>query len=256
MSEMFGVEVAPLTLEQATEKVIDFAILREKGLVVTPNVDHIVTLHQDNAFREIYMHAKLIVADGMPLVWLSKLLAGESLPERVTGSDLLETVCESASLKGLSVAFIGGMPGVAMQAKEKLCERYPSLNIVGVVSPNFGFEHNKEESDKIIAMVNAWSPDIVFIGVGAPKQEKWSFEHLDELNCGPILCTGAAFDFSAGICMRAPQWMQSTGLEWTWRMFQDPRRLIKRYLVRDIRFILYALREVCKALVDRVLTRK
>lgn len=244
MSKMFGIKLAPLTLGQATEKVIDMATLREKGLVVTPNVDHIVTLHQDGDFRGIYMQAKLIVADGMPLVWLSRLLPGKSLPERVTGSDLLETVCESASLKGLSVAFIGGMPGVAEQAKKKLCERYPSLNIVGVYSPRFGFEHDSEESNRIVEMVDAWSPDIVFIGVGAPKQEKWSFKYLDELSCGPILCTGAAFDFSAGICERAPQWVQHVGLEWVWRMSQDPKRLVKRYLIRDSIFLLYAIKEL------------
>lgn len=242
--EMFGIFIDALTLNEATEQVMCLAKSKEKGLVVTPNVDHVVTLHKDAEFRKIYENALMITADGMPLVWLSKFLLGKSLPERVTGADLLETVCQAASERGISIGFIGGMPGVAKQAAEKLSQRYLGLQIVGTYSPPFGFEQSEDESGKVVGLVREWSPDILFIGVGAPKQEKWAAKYLDELQCGPILCTGAAFDFAADIVPRAPRWMQRGGFEWVWRITHDPIRLMRRYLIRDAIFAHYAIKEI------------
>lgn len=242
--EMFGILVDALTLHEATEQVTLMAKRREKGLVVTPNVDHIVTLHKDPEFRKIYEKALMITADGMPVVWLSKFLPSTTLPERVTGADLLESVCQAASKQVLSIGFIGGLPGVAKQAAEKLSHRYPGLRIAGVYSPPFGFEHSEEESGKVVGLVREWSPDILFIGVGAPKQEKWADKYLDELQCGPILCTGAAFDFAADLMPRAPRWMQRSGFEWIWRIKYDPIRMMKRYLIRDAIFLYYAVKEI------------
>lgn len=238
--KMFGIKFSPLTLKQATDAIIQMACVRERGLVVTPNVDHIVTLHKDTEFREIYARAKLIVADGMPLVWLSKLLVGTSLPERVTGADLLFSVCEMAAKHNLSVAFIGGLPGVADKAKEKLVELNPALQVVATHCPPFGFENSVVETQEIIDICKHKRPNILFFGVGAPKQEKWCDKHLEQLDVGPILCTGAAFDFAAGKVKRAPEWMRKYGLEWLWRLMGDPVRLWRRYIVRDSVFLIYA----------------
>lgn len=242
--EMFGILIDALTLNEATGQVMRMAKSREKGLIVTPNVDHIVTLHKDTSFRKIYEKALMITADGMPLVWLSKFLLGKSLPERVTGADLLVSVCQAASESGVSIAFVGGLPGVAKQAAEKLSKRYLGLRIVGTYSPPFGFEKSADESGKVVSLVREWSPDILFIGVGAPKQEKWADKYLEELQCGPILCTGAAFDFAADTIPRAPRWMQRGGFEWIWRIKYDPIRLMRRYLIRDAIFARYAIKEI------------
>lgn len=241
---MFGISVDMVTLEEATMRVLAMAKRREKSVVVTPNVDHIITLQHDSEFLGVYKSAGLVVADGMPLVWLSRILPGKPLPERVTGADLLETVCQKAAEEGVSVALLGGNPGVAAQAATCLQKRYPGLLIKGVYSPPFGFENDKEECARIVKLVNEWKPDILFVGVGAPKQEKWSARYLEELDCGPILCVGASFDFAAGIVRRAPVWMQKLGLEWFWRMLHEPRRLVKRYLGRDLMFISLAVKEI------------
>jgi len=204
--------------------------------IVTPNVDHIVMLRHDQEFRAVYSGAAAIFADGMPLVWASRLL-GKPLKERVAGSDLFPAICELAARKGYRLFFLGGLPGVAEAAKSELDKRYPGLNVVGTYSPPFGFENDAAENRKIVNLINADKPQILFIGLGAPKQEKWIARHIDALDTRVALCTGAAFDFVAGTVKRAPVWMQSLGFEWLYRLVSEPRRMWKRYLVDDAEFL-------------------
>ncbi|MDH3974333.1 MAG: WecB/TagA/CpsF family glycosyltransferase [Deltaproteobacteria bacterium] len=247
--QMFNININAATLEEAADMVINASKKREKGLVVTPNVDHMVKLDKDSEFMKIYKNALFIFADGMPIVWLSKILPGMSLPERVTGADLLPKVCEKASNSGLKVMIIGGMIGVAEEASSKLKKKFNNLNIVGTYCPPMGFEKNHEETMRIIGFCNSRKPDIIFFGVGAPKQEKWASSNINQLNDCIILCVGAAIDFAAGNIQRAPKFIQNIGFEWFWRLIKDPRRLWKRYLIQDSWFILMTLRELTKQLI-------
>lgn len=208
----------------------------KNGLVVTPNTDHVVKLSRDPVFKEAYGRAALIFADGMPVVWASRLL-GAPLKARVAGAALLPALCERAAERGWRVFFMGGHPGVADQAASRLTARFPGLLIVGRYAPPFGFESDTAESERIVKMVRAARPDLLFVGVGAPKQEKWSAAHLGALGVPLVPCVGAAFDFAAGSVRRAPAWMQRAGLEWLFRLLQEPGRLWKRYLVDSPAFI-------------------
>lgn len=215
--------------------------------MITPNVDHIVTLHLDPGLRSIYENADFLFADGMPLVWLSKLLPGPGLPERVTGVDLLLRICELAPIYDSRLFFLGGLAGVADAAAARLKKRIPDLKIVGTYCPPFGFEKDGDETAKIIKFCNDKRPDLLFVGVGAPKQEKWSWNNLSQLDVGAIVCIGASFDFAAGLIRRSPAVLQKLGLEWLWRLAHEPRRLSRRYLTKDPLFAFLALREILRA---------
>lgn len=255
MYSLFELHFSTLTLHQATTQIIIAAKAKTKGLVVTPNVDHIVMMQSDNEMKNIYQHALYVFADGMPIVWLSRMISGKSkgLPERVTGADLLPKVCAIAAQTGLCIYFLGGNPGVAAKAAQNLSATYPGLKIVGVYSPPFGFEKDPNETKRIVEDINRQGTDILFVGVGAPKQEKWAWANLPQLKTGPILCVGAAFDFSAGSLRRAPEMIQRVGFEWFWRLINDPLRLWRRYLLRDSRFLPIALREICNAKFNKSL---
>ncbi len=185
--KMFGLDYCACTLTEAAQMVVDAAGNKIKGLVVTPNVDHVVSMQKDSEMFDLYQRALFRFADGMPLVWFSKCLRGQSLPERVTGADLLPEIARLAALNGLKLYFLGGMPGVAEQAAVKLKQSNSSLDVAGTYSPPFGFDKDRAESERIVKMINASGADILFVGVGAPKQEKWAVRYMNKLNVGPIL---------------------------------------------------------------------
>lgn len=242
-AELLGVAFEQATMSTAVAQILDAARQGQKGIIVTPNVDHIVMLQDDSDMRRIYGEALFRYADGMPIVWLSRIKKNP-LPERVAGSDLLIALCKQAAGTGLNLYFLGGNPGIADKAAVELRKRFAGLNIVGTWCPPFGFEHDNDENEQIINDINSRSVDILFIGVGAPKQEKWADAHIDRLKVGPILCVGASFDFAAGTIKRAPLWIQRIGFEWVWRLASEPGRLWKRYLVQDSRFLPLALKEI------------
>lgn len=236
---LFGLSIDNVDFKGAIDLVDALMELPTQGkgrYIVTPNVDHIVKLQHDKKFRAIYDGAAAIFADGMPLVWASRLL-GKPLKERVAGSDLFPAICKLSACKGYTLFFLGGLPGVADAAKIILNTRYSGLKVVGTYSPPFGFEKDDIENEKIIDLINDKKPDILFIGLGAPKQEKWIAHHIDSLNIKVALCTGAAFDFVAGTVKRAPMWMQKSGSEWLYRLVSEPKRMWKRYLVDDAAFL-------------------
>lgn len=246
---MFALQFNAVRLVQAVELVIKAAEERRRGLFVTPNVDHIVLMESDSAMRSIFQSALGIFVDGVPLLWLSKFLRFGTLPERVNGTDLFMDVCASASKSGKRVFLLGGAPGTVEKAAARLVEMHPGLVIAGVYCPPFGFEHNEEETNAIIVNVNRTNSDILCIGVGTPKQEKWAFANLARLKVGPILCIGASLDFAAGAVRRCPRFLGQIGFEWLWRLASEPRRLWRRYLVRDSVFLLLALREIYQSWV-------
>jgi N-acetylglucosaminyldiphosphoundecaprenol N-acetyl-beta-D-mannosaminyltransferase len=244
---MFGLDYCACTLTEAAQMVVAAARTKTKGLVVTPNVDHVISMQKDHEMFELYRRAMFRFADGMPLVWFSKCLREGSLPERVTGADLLPEIARIAALRGFKLYFLGGLPGVAEKAAFKLKRIHPLLNVAGTYSPPFGFDQDAAESERIVKMINDSGADILFVGVGAPKQEKWAAQYMDQLNVGPILGVGASFDFAAGTIKRAPLWLQRNGMEWSWRLMQEPGRLWKRYILKDSQFVWLMIKELMKS---------
>lgn len=233
-----SVAVDNVTMEEAIRIVEEHIDRREGLLVVTPNVDHLLRLRRDEEFRRAYAQAGLVLADGVPLLWLARL-QGTPLKAKVSGSDFLVEFCNMAARTGRRVFFLGGLEGVADRAAEVLKKTYPGLQVVGAYSPSLGFERKDEENRRIVEMVKKSRPDILFVGTGAPKQEKWLLRHWPEL--GPIVCigVGAAFDFISGRVPRAPRWMRDSGFEWLWRLIHEPRRLFYRYIIEDFPFFLF-----------------
>lgn len=234
--KFLNTKVDNITMAQALEKIDELVINKKPSYVVTPNVDHVVKLENDNEFRKVYEEADLILTDGQPLIWISKLIKNPII-EKVSGSDLFPKVCELASKKGYKVFLLGAAEGVAKTAADKLMTKYQGLDIVGTYSPPFGFEKDKTEINKIIKMINEVKPDILAVGLGAPKQEKFIWKFKDKLNVPISLAIGASIDFEAGNIKRCPKWMQNKGLEWFYRLLKEPKRMFKRYIIDDMAIV-------------------
>lgn len=229
---LFGIEIDPLRMPEAVERVCEWIENDPEPLcrfVVTPNVDHAVLLQESEPLRAAYRDAGLVLADGMPVVLASRLL-GRPLPERVTGADLTPALFDAATAeRPLTTYLLGAGPGVAERAAEQIHLQWPHVRVVGTYSPPLGFEKEAGENDAIIGRVNAVEPDILVLGLGAPKQELWVHAHHRRLRARAALCVGATIDFLAGEKPRAPIWMRSCGLEWLHRLCSEPQRLLARY---------------------------
>lgn len=247
---IFGTSIDNITLEELFEHIDKLIKNSMKGYIVTPNVDHLVKLKKNKKFRDIYEKAYLILNDSV-IIKRSAILLGEKMAPKLSGSDLLPIISKYASKKDYTIYFLGGMEGVAETASMKLINKYPGLKIVGTYSPPFGFEKDEKEIKKIVDKINDVSPNILFIGLGAPKQEKFAYNNIDFLNVNVILCTGAAFDFVAGKVKRAPLIFQKMGLEWFYRFLKEPRRLFKRYFIDDLYFIKLFIKEFKKRRKNR-----
>ncbi len=243
-----GIRFDALTLESAASSLIGESKKRERLLAVPVNVDVLMLTRVDPELKHICGEADFVLADGMPIVWLSRLL-GCGLPERVTGADMLPEICRLAAADGRSVFFVGGLQGAAATSAQKLQVQFPGLQICGTLCPPFGFEHSQNECERLVRAINAKRPDILFVGLGAPKQEKWLWRHRNELDFGVAICVGAAFDFEAGMVLRAPKLFRMIGCEWVWRLVHEPRRLWKRYILRDFKFLGVVIRAIIESRV-------
>ena len=232
--KFLNTEVDNLTMNEAVQNIEQLILNKKPSYVVTPNVDHIVKLETDKEFQEVYREADLILTDGMPLIWISKLKKNP-IKEKVSGSDLFPEVCKLSANKGYKVFLLGAAEGVAAQAAENLRAKYKGLNIVGTYSPSYGFENKEDEIQQIIEMINEVKPDVLAVGLGAPKQEKFLYNYRKQLNVPVALAIGASIDFEAGNIDRAPKWMQYSGLEWFYRLCKEPKRMFRRYLVDDMK---------------------
>lgn len=217
-----------ITMEEAVQRIDELILQRNSSYVVTPNLDHIVIMEKDKEFHEIYNNADLIVTDGKPLIWISKLL-GAPIKEKISGSDLFPKMCSMCANRGYSIFILGAAEGVADKAAENLKASYSELNIVGTYSPPIGFENNEIELKKIASLIEQTRPDVLAVSLGSPKGEKFIYRHLKEYNIPLSISIGATIDFEAGNVKRAPKWMADHGFEWLYRITQDPKRLIKRY---------------------------
>jgi len=205
---------------------------------VTPNVDHLIKLRHDPEFRAAYAAADLSVPDGVPLLWASRLL-GTPLPERVNGTDLFVRLCAMAARKDYSVYLVGGAPGTAAAATRVLREQHDGLRIAGNACPPIGFDRRSATNDPVVEAVAASGADILFVALGAPKQEKWIHAHGNRTGVRHAIGIGGSFALIAGDIRRAPLWAQRSGLEWAWRLAHEPKRLWRRYLVDDLPFLRY-----------------
>ena len=238
MSRMnfLNIEVDNLTMNEAIDRAEELIIKKKPSYVVTPNVDHIVKLEDDKEFQDVYKNADLILTDGMPLIWISKI-KGKPIKEKISGSDFFPKLCERAAQKGYSIFLLGAAEGVAAKAAKNLNKKYEGLNIVGTYSPSYGFEKKEDEIDKIIRIINESKPDILAVGLGAPKQEKFLYNYREQLNVPISLAIGASIDFEAGNIKRAPKWMHKNGLEWFYRLCKEPKRMFKRYIIDDLKIL-------------------
>jgi N-acetylglucosaminyldiphosphoundecaprenol N-acetyl-beta-D-mannosaminyltransferase len=237
-----GVRVDDVTREETLEQIEKF--MSEPGLhqIVTPNIDHILHAQSDEEFRVLVNQSALSVPDGKWLMRGSRL-AGIRLREGVTGRLLVEPMCERAAKEGWSIYILASVNDVAHIAGERLREKYPGLKVAGTRSPSMQFGKNEAETASILWELNELKPDILFLGVGAPKSEKWIYRFRDRLPSRVAIGVGYAFDVIAGRISECPAWMTRTGMEWAYRLLVEPKRLWKRYLVRDPKFFALILRQ-------------
>lgn len=227
---LFGFQVDALRMSEAVARVNELVAAGGPcQYVVTPNVDHAVMFQHNAGLQAAYADAALVLADGWPVVAASRMLR-RPLPERVTGSDLAPALFDTAAARGgLSVYLLGAAPGVAERAAKQIEARWPTVRVVGTYSPPLGFEKEVSENEAILSRIAAAKPDVLVVGLGAPKQELWVHAHREKIAARVALCIGATIDFLAGEKSRAPVWMRRTGLEWLHRLATEPRRLVKRY---------------------------
>ncbi len=238
-----GVKIDNYSFNDAVERIIDRAVTGViPSYVVTPNAQHVLSLQRDANFRDIYEKAFLAVPDGVSLLWSAKFLQ-TPLNGRVNGTDLFEELSAVAEQKGLKIFLLGGRSGAAEEAKKTLQARHSDLKIVGTHCPPYGFESQPEELALINSKIKAAAPDILFVGLGAPKQEKWIYDNYQELGVPVSLGIGVSFELVANMVQRAPLWMQKWGLEWLFRLIVEPKRLWKRYVMGNPQFMWLVLKQ-------------
>jgi N-acetylglucosaminyldiphosphoundecaprenol N-acetyl-beta-D-mannosaminyltransferase len=238
-----SVEIDNYNFGEVVERIVKHILSKGKPeYVVTPNAMHILALQKDAYFREIYRKAFLVVPDGVSLLWAAKFLQ-TPLNGRVNGTDLFEKLCAIAAEKGLKVFLLGGRPGAAEKAQEIFVSRHPGLQIVGTYCPPYGFESQPKILTSINSKILAASPDILFVGLGAPKQEKWIAANYLHLGVPISVGIGVSFELVSNMVRRSPVWMQKLGLEWLFRLITEPRRLWKRYIFGNPTFIYLVIKQ-------------
>jgi N-acetylglucosaminyldiphosphoundecaprenol N-acetyl-beta-D-mannosaminyltransferase len=241
---LFGIQIDPIRMQDAVARIRDW--IRDRPVtcrfVVTPNVDHIVMLQGNDDFRRAYDSADLVLADGWPVVWAARTV-GQPLPELVPGSDLVPALFLAASAafraerqsdsgtdgQPLRVFLLGAAPGVAARAARRIESDWLGVEVVCQYSPPLGFENDSVETTSILERIAEIRPDVLVVGLGAPKQELWVHRHQERIHASVALCVGTTIDFLAGQRRRAPLWMRRARIEWLHRMLSEPRRLFRRY---------------------------
>jgi N-acetylglucosaminyldiphosphoundecaprenol N-acetyl-beta-D-mannosaminyltransferase len=238
---VLGGRIAPLDLDETVNFLMEMVRLGSQGYVCVANVHTATLALRDDDFKNALNGASLVVADGMPLVWRIRA-AGYPQAGRVYGADLVEAMSAAGVGAGIRHGFFGGFEGVAERMATRLKERYPSMQIGGTWSPGM-IPLGESSPAHLIDAVNAARCDILWVGLGAPKQELWMAQHRRHLTARMLVGVGQAFDVLAGRTTRAPDWMASRGLEWLYRLTHDPGRLWKRYLTYNTLFLWYLLLE-------------
>jgi N-acetylglucosaminyldiphosphoundecaprenol N-acetyl-beta-D-mannosaminyltransferase len=239
--DLGGVLIDRVDVDSALDRIRGFLCSGTVNQIVTVNLDFVAIARRDAEFKATLNAADLAVADGMPLVWVSQMM-DEPVPQRLTGVELVDECCRLAVQTGSSVFLLGAAPGVADTAAVRLQEKFPGLRIAGVYAPSFG-PLSAEENDTIIERINAARPDFLFVALGAPQQDVWIRANRDRLNVPVCMGVGCVLDLLAGVVSRAPNWMQRSGLEWLFRLLQEPNRLWRRYIVDDVPVLLWLIQQ-------------
>ena len=232
---VWGVPFMPLTLAQTTEAISKLIEKGQPAFLITANTHYTMLTQENPDLADVNARAAFIVADGAPLVWASRRRP-IPLPERIAGSDLIFTLSELAAEKSYRLFLAGGAPGVAEEAARQLTARYPKLQVVGTATPSFQ-DSPVDEYSKLRTQIIETRPHLLIVAASMPHGERWLSTHLEDLGVPVGVNLGASIDFAAGRIIRAPRWMQKSGLEWAFRLMLEPRRLFSRY-ARNARFIL------------------
>lgn len=226
--------------------------LKHGGVVFTPNVDHLVKLQKDRDFFRVYEDADYRICDSQLIFFASRFL-GQPIREKISGSDLFPAFYKHYGAdEDVKIFLLGGLEGIAEKARHRINQKVGRNIVVESYSPPFGFENDPEECDKIVELVNRSGANVLAVGVGAPKQEKWIVNYRSRLNTiKTFFAIGATIDFEAGNLSRAPKWMSSAGLEWLYRLLMEPGRLWKRYLVEDLSFFALVMRQKLRTVRHR-----
>jgi N-acetylglucosaminyldiphosphoundecaprenol N-acetyl-beta-D-mannosaminyltransferase len=237
--ELFGLTVDAVTLREAVTRLEAFLAESRTRQFAAVNVDKVVKASRDPELRAAINSADLVTADGQPIVWASRLL-GRPLPERVTGIDLMMALLQLADRRGLSVFLLGAKPEVVGRVATRLTGEHPGIRIAGIQHGYF----SPTEEPSVVSRIAKAAPDLLFVAMSSPAKEHFLARWRNRLNARFVMGVGGAFDVYAGVTKRAPGWMQRAGLEWLFRLLQEPRRMWRRYLVDDAQFIRLLVQEL------------
>lgn len=240
---ILGTKVSRHNLPETIELMSGAIRNKEKLRIAVTPVNCILWARKNDKLRRIYNTAGIVCADGIPVVWASKMLE-KPIRGRVTGLDLLPEFAKVAADENFSFFFLGAAEGVGESLVTALKEKYPGLKIAGMYSPPFAVRFSDEENQRIIGKINRSNADILWVSLTAPKQDYWIANHFDKLDVSVAIGVGAAFDVVAGNIKRAPLWMQKWGLEWFYRLIKEPRRLFGRYLLEAPVFIPLIIKQI------------
>jgi len=229
-------------------------IKQSKALINTLNAHSFNTVQKDEEFNSALQHSDVILPDGIGVVWATRILTGEKL-QKIAGCDLFYYEMERINTQGGSCFFLGSTEETLLKILQRAAKEYPNVKVFGY-SPPFKTEFSEEENSLIITAVNTVQPDVLFVGMTAPKQEKWAYRNYDQLQVGHLCCIGAVFDFYAGTVKRAPKWLIQIGMEWFYRLIKEPRRMWRRYLIGNVKFIGYIVHEKIQNLVHRFIQNR
>lgn len=241
---ILGIPISIVSMEQVLALFESWVADRCDRSVVVRDVHGLMLAREDIKLWRAHEESELITPDGVPLVWVARMVGINGI-SRVCGPDLLPAACQHGLAFGWRHFFLGGKPGIAESLIERMVVKYPGISIAGFHSPPFR-TLTEEEDELICAKIRASKADLVWVGLGTPKQEIWMLEHRGLCGGAIMLSVGAAFDFHAGSVSRAPKWMQYNGLEWIFRLVQEPKRLWRRYLVLAPTFVILALLELVR----------
>jgi len=232
---ILGVDVSAINMSIGLDQIEAWIASSDPHYVCVTGVHGLMESHRDPRLRAIHNAAGMVTPDGMPLVWLSKMM-GFSNVSRVYGPDLMLALCARSVARGYRHFFYGGTEQTLATLTERLRQRFPGLNVAGSCAPPFR-QLSVEEDEQIVSQIRRTSADILWVGLSTPKQERWMAEHVDRLGIPVLIGVGAAFDFNSGTKRQAPVWMRQSGLEWMFRLVSEPRRLAARYLINNPMFL-------------------
>lgn len=234
--KLLNTYVNNVSMEQTISEIEEMIANDKKSYIVAINVDVVMKIENDSYLKKIVDNADMVLVDGKPLIWISKMHK-QPVKAKISGSDLVPELCKVAAKKNYTIFILGGKDGIAEKAKKNLERKHPDIRVVGTYAPPFGFEKNQRELKKTNDIITQAKPDILIACFGCPKQEKYIYENIEKYDAKVSICAGATVDFLAGNVKRAPKWMSNNGLEWFYRFLQEPKRMFKRYFIDDLRII-------------------